>query len=611
VVDFFLGVAAGSKWEPRGIAAMWVLDGVLQGLVNPHEEAEGRKMGKARKKVIKGVVRTILGLLEGLEEDRPEDQPSTSTPAPEEDTTNIATVTDDPASAISVEHQRGVTHTAGLDALKPVASASTRRTSLASHRILLLCFALRILSTSAALLTSSFQPHLLQVLYHVLAHLSPSDHPLLRAHAQIALDRISFSTSFASAQNLVLANVDYVVNSVSQRLSVARLDPAAPLVLVEMIRLVGQPIVPMVQDLVEDVLEALDDYHGYEEVTVGLWAVLDALMKVMEEEEVDKFDRDAPRPNTGPDAQADWTTFVQWFDTRHEPAPSMDIDPLAEEDDSQPKENPRQPFKASAPLEEEGEGVEGGTKFPSSEAEVPATRPQAVAASILAKALYFLSHSSPFLRSRVLSLIASAVPLLAPPPPASADSQATSHTAPNRQSDLLPVIHRAWPFILLRLADPEPYVVLAACDLLEALATFCGSFLSRRILEDVWPRFRTLLARQAELDRGSAVAGKTKYSTSHRAYRAVLGTMRRVASDVPLKEDVTWEMALLFRRFLLRGVQDELADEAEKLYMELARKSPDSVWLALGGAGEQEGVTIFLRLAGLQEARVNRIMAGL
>lgn len=617
VVDLFLGIARSRRGESSGASALWVLDGVLRGL----NGEEGAPMGKKRKKVLKGVVKSVLEMLEGLEE---EEARGTTSSAPAQDSTTPSTdalaAMDDPTTAIPVEHQRGVTHTAGLDALKPVASSDTKASSLASHRILLLCISLRLLSTTASLLGSSFQPHLLQVLYHVLAHLSPSTHPLLRAHAQYALHQIAYSTSYASAQNLVLANVDYVVNSVSQRLSVARLDPAAPLVLVEMIRLVGQPIVPMVQDLVEDVMEALDDYHGYEEVTVGLWAVLDALMKVMAEEELGgegEGERRGEREESKmgqPDSQRDWAAFEQWFATRHDPAP-VDEDGIPDEEDSQPKENPRQPFKSSAPPEEQGEGDGGGsTEFPTStDTEVAPTRPQAVAASILNKALYFLSHSSPFLRSRVLSLITSAVPLLAPRPPSatSTSNDSPSTPSPNRQSDILPVIHRAWPLLLLRLADPEPYVVLATCELLESLATHVGTFLSRRILDDVWPRFRLLLSKQAELDRGSALAGKTKYSTSHRAYRAILRTMTKVVRDVPIKEDVTWEVVLLFRRFLHVPVHDELADEAERLYLELGRVSPDAVWLALGGAGEQEGVMGWLEVNGLQQERLERLLEGI
>ncbi|KAK4692273.1 TELO2-interacting protein 1, partial [Phenoliferia sp. Uapishka_3] len=387
---------------------------------------------------------------------------------------------------ISVEHQRGVSLTPGLDNLSPVAAPGTSsRDSQASHLLLLISLSIRLLSTSSAILSSSFQPHLLRALYHVLSHLSPTSHPLLRSHAQRALFLISQNTGYASPQNLVLANVDYVINSVSQRLSVTRLDPAAPLVLVEMIRLVGSEIVPMVQDLVEDVFEALDDFHGYEEVTVGLWAVLDALMGAMRgdlvlKEEGKEGKQGKERRREGPDEESDWSEFEEWWKTRVEEKRDDE-----EEEDFGP--NPQKPFKSTLPNQEDGP-----SEFPESIV-VPATKPQITAAQIISKSLYFLSHSSPFLRSRVLSLIATAVPLLTAP--------SVENPQENRQADLLPVIHRAWPYILNRFADTEPYVVLEAAGLIESLATHVGSFMSRRILDDVWPRLRNLLETQDLSDR--------------------------------------------------------------------------------------------------------------
>ena len=545
VVEMLLGVVGRGGAE--GESALWILEGVLKGF-------EG-EMGKGRKKVVRGVVKAVLVLLEELEEEK-EETAAEASPTMKND--SLMDVSSDLPALSIVEHTRGLSLTPSLDALHPVASPAS---SQASHRLILASLALRTLSTAATLLGSSFQLHLLQSLYHVLAHLSPTAHPLLQSHAQCALTEIAYATDYASPQNLVLANVDYVVNSVSQRLSISRLDPAAPLVLVEMIRLVGEPIVPMVQDLVEDVLEALDDYHGYEEVTVGLWAVLDALMRVMAS--------GVPRREEGGKEEVrkrgeEWGEFVEWFEKRGK----------EKEDDQEEEEvpNPRKPFESGF------EDKEGPTEFPQTEV-APPTRPQTVAAEILSKSLYFLSHSSPFLRSRVLSLITSAVPLLMTPADAS---------SPNRQGDLLPVIHRAWPYILNRLCDSEPYVVLEAAFLVEALATHVGSFMSRRILDDVWPRFRTLLDKQEQLDRQSAIAGKTTYTASHRLHRAILGTMGCVARDVPLKEDVVWEMGMLFRRFLDQKLDEELQSAAREVYGALGRINADAVWLVLAGSVDED-----------------------
>ncbi|SGY16604.1 BQ5605_C012g06922 [Microbotryum silenes-dioicae] len=572
IIDGFWVVVAGPRrGEPSAATAMWALDGVLQGFKEV-------KVTKRMKKVLKNLVKAVLALLEQLEEGKEVEGVTTNEPAPSADQRTLIEEAD--TLNLLVQHQHGLKITPELDKFKPVTSAVVARDAKESQQVWLRCFSLRILATCANLLGSSFQPLLLSTLYHVLAHLSPAAHPFLRSHSQHALAVISDATAYAAPSNLVLANVDYIVNAVSQRMSVTRLDPSAPLVLVEMIRLVGPPIVPIVQDLVEDIFEALDDYHGYDEVTVGLWAVLDALMRVMSEEAVSAHAEVLNGLETqGNRAVSEWTEFVDWYRSRNDP-PEEEL-----MDNTMPDTNPQRPFAETAPAPPEDQTE---PSFPSDETQTAATRPQEVASQIIAKSVYFLSHSSPFLRARVLSLLASSVPLLALRSPFASGAAPPRLASSAREADLLPVIHRAWPFILNRFSDPDPSVILAATELISSLAQHVGSFMSRRILDDVWPRFKTLLERQHELDTHLASQGGC-YTLSFRIYRALLDTMLCIARDVPLKEDVIWDLAMTLRRFLARREQEELRLMARRVYRALGKVNPDAVWLVLKGmAGEGE-----------------------
>ena len=569
LIDYFLGMTLGPRrGEPAAVTSLWILDGVLRGI-------QSVSMDKRRKKILKGVVKAVITFLSELEGNVDSGGP-TSGEQDDSQTQNL-----DSASTLNevdgiplIQHNKGVTSLPSLDEYKPVVAKSTPALDDSSHHILLVSLSLRLLATLSTGLASLFQPFLLPSLYHILANTSSAAHPFLRLHAQITLAIVAESTSFTSPQDLVLANVDYIVNSVSQRLSVTRLDTSAPLVLVEMIRLVGQPIVPIVQDLVDDVFEALDDFHGYEDVTVGLWAVLDALLKVMEEDLPPIIDRLKGQERG---VESTFDSFTTWFGNRKK----------VEEEDHEDSANPQKPFKGSNDGDEEKDGP---TEFPESK-EVAPTRSQAVTSQILSKSLYFLSHPSPFLRARVLSLLASAVPLLAQP---SLDSK----TPETRSADLLPIIHRAWPFILNRLADSELSVVCEAASLIESLASHVGEFMSRRILEDVWPRFRKLLAEQEVNDLDSALAGSTRYSTSHRLYRSILRTLLKVAESTPLKEDVVWEQSILLRRFLATSIDSELRNYALQIYKLLGQVNREAVWLVLAGSlGSFEGLPKFLEMS--------------
>ena len=570
VVEHLLGFALGPRRnEPIAASSLWALDGMLVGTKDYLSDKEQRR-------IYRHVARAVVSLLDDLRRTEEEDSSASASTArdggggePDAVDSQMLSNADDEQR---VEHRTGVLDLPSLDAYKPVATRHASEQDRASQRILLTSWSLRLLATCASLLQSAFQPLLMQSLYHILELSSPTSPPLVAMHAQRALSIVSDSAGYASPQNLVLSNVDYVVNSVSQRLAVARLDPSAPLVLVEMIRLVGKPIVPMVQDLVDDVFEALDDYHGYEEVTVGLWAVLDALLKVMEE--------DLPPPTRNPSRQLaapqatedDWQALGAWVRDRNQAEHGDKTTADTEE------VNPQRPFNADP--DDDVDATKGATAQhddePTPDQVAPPTRTQVVTAQILSKALYFLSHDSPFLRARVLSLIASAVPLLALPDLDAADPAA------NRAADLMPVIHRAWPYILNRLSDPEPYVVVEAAGLVESLARNVGEFMSRRIVDDVWPRFKTLLGRLDVEDRKSALSTQDRHSTSFWIYRSILQTLGDAARGVPFKEDVLWDQAVSLRRFLSTEYHKDLQTLAAALYHSLGRLNADLVWLVLG-----------------------------
>ncbi|GAA6063192.1 hypothetical protein JCM10212_000494 [Sporobolomyces blumeae] len=156
--------------------------------------------------MLKGVTRAVLSLLEELERtDKPEikredREEAASTGDPSRDL--VIEAPDGETTLAGIVHSKGITAIPSLDEYQPVVARSTVGDDRASHRLLLISLALRILATTSTLLGDSFQPLLLQVLYHVLSRVSPSNHPFVRSTAQTALVKIAESTGYASAGNL-------------------------------------------------------------------------------------------------------------------------------------------------------------------------------------------------------------------------------------------------------------------------------------------------------------------------------------------------------------------------------------------------------------------------
>jgi hypothetical protein len=495
------------------------------------------------------------------------------------------------AEGALIERTKGVDQlTTLLDRTPRNSSAAheTRRLHAAAQRVLLTAVSLRALSTCAAVLGTGFRPLLLHALYLVLAHLS-SPHELVRTCASAALAAIAFQAGYASPQTLVLANVDYVVNVVSQRLTYHRLSAHAPLVLIAMIRLVGAPIVPLVHDVVDEIFDALDDFHGYTALASALLAVLTTLIDAMADEPdpeavepsaAKKAEREAERAAEKrvlqpPEPRKDFALFPKWYAERGVRAQAQVEDLL--------RTVPQRPWgelgEDGKPKAKEGKDEMDVDSAPADDAETPPTRTQRVAAQILEKATFYLSHGSPFLRARVLGLIARAIPVLA-------DA--------GREGDLLPVIDRAWPSILARL-DDAPYVATAAAEAISALAGSAGAYVSRRIADDAWPRLLKLLKNQAAADARSALARRgaagstTEHAVSHRMYAALLSTATFIASEVAVKDAVLWDMGAAFRPLLDIRVHADLQAQARALYAALYMRDGDALWVLLRATTRKEG----------------------
>lgn len=585
-VEYFASVANNSSTR-RGLAALWCAGRILEGATEAIRKAEetGGQIGEKQRRLRK-VARDLVRCLVELGED--ENEEDREAPLDSAETDAHDSISD---ALLPTEYSKGIDAlTTLLDRPGP-STTSSKRTYAAVQRPLLTCLSLALIAQSASILSSSFRPLLLNSLYYLLSHLG-SPYALVRTYAEVALTRVAYHVGYASPQNLVMDNVDYVINVVSQRLTSERLSQAAPLVLISMIRLVGEPIVPLVHDIVDEIFDALDDFHGYETICSTLLAVLDTLMKVMATEvtssrveqgkTVDPTEPSSSRfhaPQPSPDK--DLANFKQWFAHRHDAAKEDLSDLLS---DNLPEPTPHKPWGAPKgdPSTEHEVDPPSGLRDADIEPPKP-TRAQVVCAQILSKALFFLTHGSAFIRARVLSLFSSAIAVLGPS---------------GLEAELLPVVNKAWPYILNRLSGPDepPFVVVEAARVLESLAEHVGDFVSSRIRDEGWPTLRRLLVAQIERDVRAAkivrrpgargdnpVAGAStgRHSTTHRLYRSILFTIVWVSSSTPVPAATRWEMALAARVFLGEGVEEELRRAARDVFVSLGRVEEDMVWAML------------------------------
>jgi hypothetical protein len=415
---------------------------------------------------------------------------------------------------------------------------------------------LQVLTVLSAALGQRFSPLLLHSLYPVLNALV-SANSFVRASGIAALQHISHNMAYASTSNFLLANFDYALDAISQRLTRRQLDIDAAKVMSILVTLVGKDIVIRAQDVVEECFDRLDDFHGYKAVVEGLVAVLVNVLDAISNGTVaGEFHREVHHPEKF--AQPTFESFASWFKF-----------------ESKPKEKPtNQGFEFTPQTALEGpDKTKSLAQDPHPEEAKPPSPAHELTKRILDRSIPFLTHKSPLIRARVLNLMATSVSVLT-------------------DSALLPSVHAAWPYVMNRLSDEDTFVVTAAANFVETLSLMAGDFMSPRVWEDVWPRFQKILRRLEAAESESAlrvwntprVKGPVSaYTNTHRLTMAILRTMTNAVGSTLVPHDVEWELAISFRRLLRDSAQQEIQAQTVRLYRALQEISSDLVWLVLSG----------------------------
>ena len=553
-VDWFIN-AGQSANTSTSVAALWCACRLLEGIAHislyDQKTMTSSSASKRLEKQTRALAKSIAELWDRITTEFDEKNPD----------------------AIEVDQDFHIQHQQGIvplhETLKIIRPSSEKRIRVKQQPIVHRALSLQLIAIASGIAQARFTPLFIHVLYPVL-HSLVSPVSFLSSTALATLNYITIVTSYASPANLLLSNFDYVLDSVSRRLTQRWLDIDATKVLTVMIRLVGSDVVEKAGDVVEECFDRLDEFHGYSVIVDGLVEVLMEVLKVIEIEESNKASDNRSAPNLSEERgphKVSLDAFFEFLPNRHKTSP-----PDNDHTDYGPA--PKRAWGKGVTEDENNEEPEESgfakAKKPSPNDEPPPTPIQALTKQIISRSMYFLTHDSPTIRSKILKLLTLSVPVLP-------------------ESALLPSIHSAWPFILNRLGDTETYVITAAAELVETLTKNVGDFMFRRVWDDIWPKFRTMLN---NLKKGEATNALTQrrrggatpdsaYTHSHRLYRAIIKTTDFSLQGVHEHEKNLWDVIVAFRRFLGAHVHKELQECAVSLYIQAGKFNPDAVWLAL------------------------------
>ncbi|EWZ34715.1 armadillo-type protein [Fusarium oxysporum Fo47] len=306
----------------------------------------------------------------------------------------------------------------------------------------------------------SFRPELIDILFPIATFLG-SNNPNLQKHAIVTLNSIAASCGYANVSELIIQNVDYMVNSVSLRLNSLDISPASINVLTMMVRLAGPRLVPYLDDVIDSIFGALDNFHGYPVFVENLFVVLKEVVNQGVRSDMLLLEHQARSKPDHRKVHKKEPGLSELLDTLEKRRQRAALDETETEEEV--KGHPKIPWK-----KEKNENDSNEAADPPPEPEKPPNSPTyQLLLRVANLTQHYLTSPTPTLRRSLLELLATASTALAP------DEDA-----------FLPLVNAIWPVVIDRLHDPEAYIAVEACRALAGLCAAAGDFLSSRFKTD-------------------------------------------------------------------------------------------------------------------------------
>ncbi|XP_039555650.1 TELO2-interacting protein 1 homolog [Passer montanus] len=423
-----------------------------------------------------------------------------------------------------------------------------------------ICIQLEGVGCFAAVLGKEFRLLLLSALYPVLE--KAGDRTLLISETALGtLADICEACGYDSVRSLINENSDYLVNGISLNLRQLACQPRASQVLDTMLRHSDASLLPLVEDVIQDVLSALD--QSYNSQAPAFLRVLHSVMTALvqwfgvpsaEEHQQRQTDRGQSRALSQGQQKVTMTSqeVEQFF-----------LDYISQ----------KQIAEGDLPdLEEEAGEVPLAKPEPSSDTEGEAPMPShaQLARDVMERCIHLLSDGSLRVRLKVLDVLELCVTMLHP-----------------HGNHLLPMAHRVWPALVTRLISDDPLAVLRAFKVLCTLGQTCGDFLRQRFSKDVLPKLTSSLLSQAPV---SARAGPVySHTLAFKLQLAVLQGLGSLCEKLDMGESDLNKVADACLIYLSAKQPVKLQEAAQSVFLHLMHVDPDSTWLLLSEVCCPEG----------------------
>lgn len=426
-------------------------------------------------------------------------------------------------------------------------SSSTSSIHQLNSNIWQLCVQLEGIAGFAQALGPSFCPMLMTALYPVME--KAGEESLLVSQAALGcMWGICEACGYPSLKDLINENSDYLLNDISLNLQRLSQHPQAPRVLTVMLTHSDHSLLPLVGDIVQDVLTALD--LSYDHTAALFCSVLHALMKALARwfpsSQCTTRGACESKQRSTDEEELNIGQFLLDYRKQKELAEGIGIEEDMEDTDVAP---PSQP-----------ECVDDIDDIPGVKKELPSHL--CITKDVMERCIHLLSDPNLRVRLKVLDVLELCVCVLS-----------------ETENELLPMAHRCWPALLQRLTEDDPLAVLRAFRVLCTLGETCRDFLRRRVSKEVLPKLSSSLIRQAPV---SARAGPVyTHTLAYKLQLAVLQGLGSLCQRLDLGEEDLDKVCEACLPYLSCRQPVRLQEACLSVFRHLIEVDPDMFWFTL------------------------------
>lgn len=144
---------------------------------------------------------------------------------------------------------------------------------------ILICTMLWSLNKIISVMDKDFSNELIDYFYFIVENLASSSMQI-RELSQICMTKLANVLYDGSLQSLIIDNVDYLIESISQRLNLGITDKVTTVLMV-ICKMTSYQVMLSFQDILETIFQMLDFYHGYKDMVLQFFQFFEIISNEM------------------------------------------------------------------------------------------------------------------------------------------------------------------------------------------------------------------------------------------------------------------------------------------------------------------------------------------